>query len=296
MHLFTFLPRGMCPSRHRATSHRTAGGGAAGTRSPEPQAPEDAPAPLIPRTVPPHPAVVPAAAHHFLQQHVAIFGQLDVPGPRHQPAGDTIRVSERGPQGGRAAPSAPTHVRVPSIHSAPPGPPASAFVPRRTAPAGTASPGRPRLSPHAFPSGREGRPAHPPPQTPAGRCGGVLSHLHGALRAQVGPQHILEPAGRADVHGQRGLGTGHLRFGVERLHRHGRRSALGQAEPRGGDTAGRTSRPRPFLEHSEVRARPLVRGRLCRVPIGCNACHSAGPLPPAAEAPVGRGRWRGARP
>lgn len=89
------------------------------------------------------------------------------------------------------------------------------------------------------------RPLAPPTPNPDGRCGGVPSHLHGAFRTQVGPQHILEPASRADVHGQRGLGTGHLRLGVERLHRHGRRSAPRWARPSRGAGTPRATPPRP---------------------------------------------------
>lgn len=85
----------------------------------------------------------------------------------------------------------------------------------------------PGLSPHASPQAVTAARALrrlPPPSPPNPRRK-VSSHLHGALRAQVGPQHVLEPAGRADVHRQRGLSTGYLRLGVESLHRHGRLSA-----------------------------------------------------------------------
>lgn len=86
----------------------------------------------IPRSLPP-----PPAAHHFLQQHVAIFGQLDVSGPRHQPAGGTRRVS-RPPNG---PPRPPTPPRVPHPSSA------SAF--HRTGPALPSGPnGRPRAEAH----------------------------------------------------------------------------------------------------------------------------------------------------
>lgn len=44
------------------------------------------------------------------------------------------------------------------------------------------------------------------------------SHLHGAFRPQVGPQHVLQTPGRADVDRQRCLGSGHLGFGVQALH------------------------------------------------------------------------------
>lgn len=55
-------------------------------------------------------------------------------------------------------------------------------------------------------------------------------HLHGALRPQVGPQHVLQTPGRADVDRQRCLGSGHLGFGVQALH--GRHSG---ARKRGKD-------------------------------------------------------------
>ena len=66
--------------------------------------------------------------------------------------------------------------------------------------------------PGAGPRQREVHGARPPlPASPA-------LHLHGALRPQVGPQHVLQPPGRADVDRQRRLGSGHLGLGVQGLH------------------------------------------------------------------------------
>ena len=66
--------------------------------------------------------------------------------------------------------------------------------------------------PGAGPRQREVRGARP--ALPASRA----LHLHGALRPQVGPQHVLQPPGRADVDRQRRLGSGHLSLGIQGLH------------------------------------------------------------------------------
>lgn len=66
---------------------------ATGTQGQYHQAPARAP-PSSPRCPPPRKQ---EPAHHFLQQHVAIFGQLDVSSPRHQPAGDMRRVISTHP-------------------------------------------------------------------------------------------------------------------------------------------------------------------------------------------------------
>ena len=68
------------------------------------------------------------------------------------------------------------------------------------------------LVPSADPRQREVHGASPPlPASPA-------LHLHGALRPQVGPQHVLQPPGRANVDRQRRLRSGHLGLGVQGLH------------------------------------------------------------------------------
>lgn len=133
------------------------------------------------------------------------------------------------PQNTCGAAPLPPHPSIPQ----PLAPPASALLP-------SAHPA-PRRFPSRRPSGRA--PPQPRPRGP--------SHLHGALGPQVGPQHILQPAGRADVDGQRRLGTGHLGLGVERLHRHD--CAPLWAAP------GGAPRPRlPPAPSRTLRARPLA--------------------------------------
>lgn len=77
-------------------------------------------------------------------------------------------------------------------------------------------------------------PLHYLPETPAYVCtqitSGALttaSHFHGALRTQVGPQHILQPSGGAYVHSQGRLGSRHLRLGVQDLNRRHSLTAVG---------------------------------------------------------------------
>ena len=71
------------------------------------------------------------------------------------------------------------------------------------------------------------------------RCVQRDSHLHGAFRTQVALQHVLEPAGRADVDRKGGMGAGHFGFRVQGLYgRHG-----GAGEPATERcSAGRESR------------------------------------------------------
>ena len=47
----------------------------------------------------------------------------------------------------------------------------------------------------------------------------AVSHFHGALGTQVGPQHILQPSGGAYIDGQGRLGPCHLSLGVYGLYR-----------------------------------------------------------------------------
>lgn len=60
------------------------------------------------------------------------------------------------------------------------------------------------------------RPTNPDALTAAPTA---VSHFHGALGTQVGPQHILQPSGGAYIDGQGRLGSCHLSLGVYGLYR-----------------------------------------------------------------------------
>lgn len=90
--LITFLPRGICPHCTGVNTTKMEARGSGGRGSPSATGTQR----LLPAQLPPPrppPPLRPEAAHHFLQQHVAIFGQFDISGTRHQPAGGTRQVS-----------------------------------------------------------------------------------------------------------------------------------------------------------------------------------------------------------
>lgn len=94
--------------------------------------------------------------------------------------------------------------------------PGSLRVSRAAAASGEAQ-GRPARGPGPLRQARDGAGCPPGP-----RPAGPALHLHGAFRPQVGPQHVLQAPGRADVHRQRRLGSSYLGLGVQGLHgRHG---------------------------------------------------------------------------
>lgn len=128
-----------------------------------------------------------APAHHFLQQHVAIFGQLDVPGPRHEPAGGTGRVSSANTRvrpRARRAPSPPIHPLIPSprTRAGPRSLSIAPFLSHSPLPLLPSAYPAPRRFPSRLPSGRA------PPQPRPRRDTRGVPHI---FMVPLGPRLVL---------------------------------------------------------------------------------------------------------